>query len=56
MLYNGKGTQIYDMAQEMLSAAESMIAHHRSMQTDVDKMSESSKQGAGPKSGSKKGR
>jgi bromodomain-containing protein 8 len=34
MMYNGKGSQVYEMAEEMLRESENQIAHFRSMQHD----------------------
>lgn len=31
-VYNGRGSQVYDMAREMLAASEGHIAHWKSME------------------------
>lgn len=35
MMYNTKGSQVYDMAEEMLRESENHIAHFRTLQHDV---------------------
>jgi bromodomain-containing protein 8 len=35
MMYNAKGSQVYDMAEEMLRESENHIAHFRTLQHDV---------------------
>jgi hypothetical protein len=34
-MYNGKGSQVYEMAMDMMRESENQIAHFRTMQNDL---------------------
>lgn len=37
MMYNEEGSQVYEMAKDMLKATEAQIAHFRSLQHDMER-------------------